>query len=300
MNYIYHLFILFEIYLIVAVSMNVILGYLGLLTLAHSAYFAIGAYIYAICSSVLGWNFFAAILAASGGALILSLPLSIASWRFRGDFFVLISLAIQILTFSVLKNWHDTRAPLGSWTNMTNGDFGIVGIKRPELFGYQFSDPTSVTVLYFVFVLAAIFISFKLLHSPWGRLVRAVRDDELAAKGLGKNIRLLKVQVVGLSCAMAGFAGALFAGYNSFVNPQLANLDQATLFLAMIVVGGLGGNLAGPVIGALVLVLLPEALRFVDLPLTLAAQVRLGLYGVLLILLMQFRPQGILGKFRME
>lgn len=300
MSYILHITILFEIYLIVAISMNVILGYLGLLSLAHSAYFAIGAYVYALTATVLGWGFVPAAAAATLSGLILSLPLSVASWRFRGDFFVLVSLAFQVMTFSVLKNWHDTRAPLGSWTNMTNGDFGIIGIGRPEILGYSFATPLSICLLYLAFVLVVLLISHVLLHSPWGRLLRALRDDELAAKGLGKNIRLLKVQAIGLSCAMAGFAGALFAGYNAFVNPELANLNQATLFLAMVVVGGLGGNLAGPVIGALVLVLLPEALRMIDLPHTLAAQIRLGIYGVLLILLMRFRPQGIAGKFRLE
>lgn len=300
MNYALYLLILFEIYLVVAISANIIVGYLGLLTLAHAGYFAVGAYVCALTSMLLGWNFLASALAGSLAAVVLSLPLSIASWRFRGDFFVLISLAVQVVIFTVLKNWHDTRAPLGSWTNMTNGDFGIIGIKRPEIFGYVFQTPLSIAIFYSVLVLLVMVVCSSLLRSPWGRLIRAVRDDELAAKGLGKNIRLLKLQAIALSCGLAGFAGAMFASFNAFVDPKLASLDQSTLFLAMIVVGGLGGNILGPVLGALVLILLPEGLRYVNFPLTLAAETRLAIYGLLLILLMQFRPQGIAGKFRME
>lgn len=300
MGYVFHLIILFEVYLVVAIGANVIVGYLGLLTLAHAGYFAVGAYVYALTSMLLGWNFIAASAAAVAMATLLSLPLSIAAWRFRGDFFVMISLAVQVAIHAVLKNWHDTRAPLGSWSNMTNGDFGIVGVKRPSLFGHVFQSPASVAILYSVLVLLVILATRRLLTSPWSRLVTAVRDDELAAKGLGKDIRLLKMQGVALGCGLAGFGGAMFASYNAFVDPKLAGLDQSTLFLAMIIVGGLGGSIVGPICGALVLILLPEALRLVDFPLTFAAEMRLAIYGILLILLMQFRPQGIAGKFRME
>lgn len=300
MNYIFHLVILFEIYLVVAISLNVIVGYMGLLSLAHAGYFAIGAYIYALTTMLLGWNFPAAAAASIAVTALLSLPLSVASWWFKGDFFVLISLALQVLIFSILKNWHDSTKPLGTLTNMTNGDFGIIGVPRPQMFGFAFQSQMAVVAFFTVLVLLVIFISHRLLHSPWGRLVRAVRDDELAAKGLGKNIRLLKLQGIALACAMAGFAGSMFGSYNAFVNPTLASLDQSTLLLAMIVVGGLGGNLLGPICGALVLVLMPELLRFIDLPLTLAAEVRVAIYGLLLVLLMQFRPQGIAGKFRLE
>jgi len=300
MTYALHLLILFEVYLVVAIGANIIVGHLGLLTLAHASYFAIGAYVYALTSMLLGWNFLAASAAATFAAILLSLPLSIASWRFRGDFFVMISLALQVVVFAILKNWHDTRAPLGSWTNMTNGDFGLIGVKRPEIFGYVFQSSVAVALLFSVLVLIVIFITNRLLTSPWGRLVAAVRDDELAAKGLGKNIRLLKLQGVALACGLAGFAGAMFASYNAFVDPKLGGLDQSTLFLAMIIVGGLGGSVIGPICGALVLILLPEALRYLDLPLAFAAEMRLAIYGILLILLMQFRPRGIAGKFRME
>ncbi len=300
MGYVFHLLILFEVYLVVAIGANVIVGYLGLLTLAHAGYFAVGAYVYALTSMLLGWNFIAASAAAVAMATLLSLPLSIAAWRFRGDFFVMISLAVQVAIHAVLKNWHDTRAPLGSWSNMTNGDFGIIGVKRPSIFGHVFQSPLSVAILYSILVLLVILGTHRLLTSPWSRLVTAVRDDELAAKGLGKDIRLLKMQGVALGCGLAGLAGAMFASYNAFVDPKLASLDQSTLFLAMIIVGGLGGSIVGPICGALVLILLPEALRFVDFPLTFAAEMRLAIYGILLILLMQFRPRGIAGKFRME
>ena len=300
MNYLLHLLILFDIYLVVALSLNIIVGYVGLLTLAHAAYFGIGAYTYAVTAMMLDWGFIpAALLAVAIGAL-LSAMMSVASWRFRGDFFVLISLAIQVMIFAILKNWHDPTQPVGSLSNMTNGDYGLAGVPSPNIFGYVFEDKVAVALLFTAFAVAAVLVSRYLLESPWGRMLRALRDDELAARGLGKNVRVAKVWAVAIACGMAGFAGAMLSSYISFVNPTISDINEAALLLSMIIIGGVGNSFRGPFFGALLLILIPEGLRFVDMPITLAAEMRLMVYGLLLVAFMHWRPQGVAGSYRME
>jgi len=299
-NYLLHLLILFDIYLVVALSLNIIVGYVGLLTLAHAAYFGIGAYTYAVTAMMLDWGFIpAALLAVVIGAL-LSAMMSVASWRFRGDFFVLISLAIQVMIFAILKNWHDPTQPVGSLSNMTNGDYGLAGVPSPNIFGYVFEDKVAVALLFTAFAIGAVLLSRYLLESPWGRMLRALRDDELAARGLGKNVRVAKVWAVAIACGMAGFAGAMLSSYISFVNPTISDINEAALLLSMIIIGGVGNSFRGPFFGALLLILIPEGLRFVDMPITLAAEMRLMIYGLLLVAFMHWRPQGVAGSYRME
>jgi branched-chain amino acid transport system permease protein len=299
MNYLLHLLIYFDIYLIVALSLNLVVGYCGLLTLAHAGYYAVGAYAYALLALNLGWGFVPATIAGMVIAGVLSLAVSLPSWRLKGDFFVLASLAVQALIFSALYNWSSADAPLGSWRNLTNGPFGITGIPRPTVLGWS---PTSMLEFaIFASAIAALcaWLLARLKNSPWGRLLMAMREDELAARGLGKNTRLAKVQAFAISGAMVAIAGALYAGHVRYIDPSSASLDESILMLSMVIVGGLG-NFRGPIVGAAVLILLPEALRFLALPDAQAANLRMLIYGLLLVLMMHFRPQGIAGKYRLE
>ncbi|MCI5149339.1 MAG: branched-chain amino acid ABC transporter permease, partial [Candidatus Electrothrix sp. MAN1_4] len=169
MNYVLHLLIYFDIYLIVALSLNLVVGYCGLLTMAHAGYYAVGGYTYALLSVTLGWGFVPAVLAAVLVAAVLSLAISLPAWRLRGDFFVLGSLAVQVLIFSILYNWSNPNAPLGSWTNLTNGPFGITGIPKPEFFGYRLATPASYAVFASLVALICGFLLWRLQASPWGR-----------------------------------------------------------------------------------------------------------------------------------
>ncbi len=299
MNYLLHLLVYFNIYVIVALSLNLIVGYCGLLTLAHAGYYAIGGYAYALLSLNLGWDFIPAALAGALLSAVLSLAVSLPSWRLRGDFFVLASLSVQALIFSALYNWSSADAPLGSWTNLTNGPFGITGIPRPRLFGWIITTPTAFALFATVVAAFCAGILWRLKGSPWGRLLLSMREDELAARGLGKNTRLVKVHAFAISGGLVAVAGALYAAHVRYLDPSSASLDESILMLSMVIVGGLG-NFRGPVVGAAVLIGLPELLRFLALPDAQAANLRLLIYGLLLILMMHFRPQGIAGEYRMQ
>jgi len=299
MSYLLHLLIYFNIYAIVALSLNMIVGYSGLLTLAHAGYFAVGSYSYALATTVMGWGFIPALLLGVAVSVLLSLATSLPAWRFSGDFFVMISLAVQALLYSVFYNWSDPSAELGTWTNLTNGPFGISGIPSPDILGVTFDTIGGMAVISTLAAAGCALLSWLLLSSPWGRLVKAMRDDELAARGLGKNVHLVKIQVFAVACGLVAVAGTLYASYVSYIDPSSASLDESILMLSFVLVGGVG-NFRGPLVGAFVLLTIPEVLRFVSIPDAVAAEVRLAAYGLLLLLMMHYRPQGIAGVYRPE
>ena len=299
MNYVLHLLIYLSIYGILALSLNLAVGYCGLMTLAHSAYFAVGAYAYSLLALNPHWGFLPAVLVAVAVAMFLSLAVSLPAWRFKGDLFVMVSLAVQALIFSLLQNWTSSDAPLGSWQNLTNGPFGISGVPKPVLFGWQADTLPEYALLSLSTLAACGFLVWRLVSSPWGRLLKCLRDDELAARSLGKNTRKAKLEAFGFACGFAAIAGALYAGYIGYVDPSSASLDESILMLCMVIIGGVG-NFKGPLVGAAVLIALPELLRFAHLPDSIAANMRLLIYGLLLVLMSHFRPKGLAGEYRFQ
>ena len=299
MNYLIHLLILFEIYAVLALGANVVVGYCGLLTLSHAGFVGIGAYIVALLTKVYDWGYLpsvaVAVLTASTASLVVSLP----ARRLGGDSFVLVTLAIQALIFSILYNWSEYGEPLGSWANMTNGAQGIGQIPRPRVLSWSIDAPIEFAVLSTAVAALSLGVAWRLLSSPWGRLLQCMRDDEAALRALGKDTNLLKVQAFALSCALAAVSGALYAGHFRHIQPTAFALDASILTLTMVSIGGVG-NLRGPLVGSLVVVSLPEALRFLALPDAYAANLRLLIYGGLLVLFMHLRPQGIAGRYRLD
>ena len=295
MNYLQHLLIYFSIYATLAMSLNIVVGYCGLLSLAHAGYFAIGAYAYAIGTLCLNLDTFSATLLAFCAGGIMSLLISLPTWRLKGEYFIMASMAVQVLIYSAAYNWFNSSAKLGTLTNMTNGPFGIAGISRPVFFGIKLTSLTSMCL--FSLALAAIFLGVchLLLKSPWGRVLQCMRDDELVTRNLGKKIQFLKVQALFIASAMAAVAGAVYASYTSYISPSLASMDQSILLLSMILVGGVC-NLRGPLVGAAVLLLIPEILRFIHIPDPIASSARVMLYGLLLVLMVRFKPFGLAGN----
>lgn len=289
MNYLFHLLIYFEIYAIVALSLNLLIGYGGLLQVAHAAYYGIGAYAAAILWTRFGLGFFPGLLVGAVSAGVLSLLVSLPAWRFKGDYFVMMSIAVQTLIYTLLYNW----------TDLTNGPFGLSGIPRPVIVGYGFVTTGSISLLYGGLTLGLGVLVALLMWSPFGRALQAMRDDELAARSLGIPVDLLKLQAFALASALVGLAGGLYAAYVSYIDPTSFSLNESILMLSMVIIGGTG-NVRGPLVGAAVLILLPEALRFLSLPDAIAANVRLLAYGLLLIIMMHLRPQGLAGKYRYQ
>jgi len=287
MEYLTHLAILFFIYAILGVSLNLLVGYTGLLSSAHAAFYGIGAYATAIALTSLHINFFLSLAAGIIITGIIAFLIGIVLSRFRGDYYALVSLGFNVIVYSVLLNWQ----------GLTRGPLGMPGIPRPE-FVFDFSSNISFLILSFLFVTAIYIISSFLAASSFGRVLKAIREDEQAAQVFGYNTNHYKLAIFVISAGMAAAAGSLFASYITFIDPSSFTVMESVFILAVIILGGLS-NLRGSILGAFILVLLPEALRFAGFPQAIAAQMRQMVYGLCLIFLMLFRPQGLLGEYKL-
>lgn len=288
MEYILHLAILVSIYAILSIGLNLVLGYTGLLSIAQAGFYGIGAYATALFLTGAGMNFFAALglamLAAACAALLIGLVLS----RFSGDYYMLASLGFTAIVYTIFLNWD----------GVTRGPLGIPGIPRPHLFGFEFSTAISYFVLAIASAALCYFTARFIVNSSLGRVLKAIREDEQAIQVFGYRTFWYKLLIFVVGAAMAAFAGALYAAYVSFIDPSTFTVFQSVFILAIIILGGLA-SLRGSLIGAACLILLPELLRFVGFPDEIAAQLREALYGLVLILLMLYRPQGIFGEYKL-
>jgi len=288
MEYIIHLTILFAIYSILALSLNLVVGYTGLLSMAHAAFYGIGAYATAILLTQFGLNFFLSVILGIVAAGIISLFVGVVFSRLQSDYYALASFGFNIIVFSIFLNWQ----------SLTRGPLGIPGIGRPSLFGFDLTSNLAFLILALVFLILIYLISRFIVNSSFGRVLKAIREDEKAIQVFGYNTLYFKLTIFVVSACMAGIAGSLFASYITFIDPSSFTLMESIFILAIIILGGLA-NLRGSILGALFLILLPEALRFVGLPDAIAAQMRQVIYGIILILLMLYRPQGLTGEYKL-
>jgi branched-chain amino acid transport system permease protein len=288
MEYFIHLAILFGIYAILALSLNLIVGYTGLLSITHAAFYGIGAYAVAILLSEHGWSFFPALGVAVVVSGLASLLIGIVMSRFKDDYYSLASFGFNIIVFSIMLNWQD----------LTRGPLGIPGIDRPQLFSVNFIDNFNFLLLVVVLLLLVYLLCRFVVKSSFGRVLKAIREDEQAIRVFGYSTHYYKLVIFMIGAMIAGIAGGLFASYITFIDPSTFTLNESIFILSIIILGGLA-SLRGSIIGALFLILLPEALRFVGFPNDIAAQMRQVVYGLMLILLMLYRPQGVFGEFKL-
>lgn len=288
MEYLIHLGIIVCIYAILAMSLNLVVGYSGLMSITQAAFYGIGAYATALFMNRLGMNFF---LAAGAGMIItaaISLLIGYVLSKFKDDYFALGSFGFNIIVYGILINWQ----------SLTNGPLGIFSISRPSIFGFELSKNIWFLALAALFVALVYLICRHIGRSSFGRVLKAIREDEKAIQIFGYKTSKFKLAIFVLGAALAAVAGALFASYISYIDPTSFTLSESILVLAMIILGGLANN-KGAVLGAVCLVLLPEALRFVGFPDSIAAQMRQAVYGVILIGLALYRPQGLIGEYKL-
>jgi branched-chain amino acid transport system permease protein len=288
MEYLYHLAVLFTIYAGLAISLDLIVGYTGLLSVTHAAFYGFGAYTTAILMTGYGFNFFTALLIGIVISMLMALLIGSVLARFKDDYYALVSFGFNIIVFSVFLNWQD----------LTRGPLGIPGIGKPEFFGFTFSSTLEFLGLSVVLMAIMYGIARFIVGSSFGRVLKAIREDEKAISVFGYNTSTYKLVIFVISAGMASIAGSLFASYITFIDPSTFTLNESIFILAMIILGGLS-NVRGAVLGSLFLILLPEALRFVGFPTDIAAQMRQVVYGALLIVLMLYRPQGMLGEYKL-
>lgn len=289
MEYILHLLIMIIIYLVLAYSVNLLVGYSGLLTLSAAVFYGIGAYTTTLLMIKFNLSFIPAILLSIVISGFIAFLVSFPALRFRGDHFVLVTLGLQVIFFTVIYNW----------VSLTNGPYGISGIPSPNVFGFKITSLYGYLALFSVILIMVILVLFKLYSSPFGLALKSLRDNEVAAESFGKSAFKYFSLAFTISGATSAIAGGFYAIYITYIDPTSFTLDESIFILLILLVGG-SGNKIGAFLGTIFMVLLPEVLRFIGLPDSIAANMRQIIYGIILIVLMYFRPQGILGDFKLK
>ena len=289
MEYLLHILLIAGIYVILTLSLNLIVGYTGLPALGHAAFSCIGAYTSSLLALNMGLSpwiglMIGACVAALSGAII-----GYPAVRLKGDYLALATFGLGVIVYSIAKNW----------ISLTRGPMGLPGIPGFSVFGFQLSEIWSYLLLVLVFVILTIFVINRIVDSPFGRILRSIREDEIASEALGKDTTKHKLLVFIIGAFFAGIAGSLYAHYITFIDPSSFTVMESITILLMVIFGGMG-SISGSVMGAVILVIFPELLRFLGMPSAIAAPMRQMIYGLLLIVLMLKRPQGIMGAYRFK
>jgi len=267
------------LYSILAVGLNLIGGYGGQLAMGHACYYGVGAYTSALLAINLGWPFLPSLLAATAFSGLFGLATGfIALARITGDYLMLITMGISEIVRIVLLNW----------VSLTKGPMGLPQVPQARLFSFTLKSGPEYYYLFLAALLLTALATNRIVKSKFGRALVAIREDETAAKAMGINSTFYKVVGFGISTLFAGMAGSLMAHYTRFVGPMQFSLDEGLLLFQMIIVGGLG-SISGSILGAAILVTIPEIFRGIY-------QYRMLINGLLMVLMMIWKPQGLLGN----
>ena len=292
----------FAIWAILAVSLNLVVGFTGLLSVGHIGFFGIGAYSVAILTSTADysvlrtqsiptyeWPFFAALPVGIALAGLTALLVGVVFNRFRDDVFVLVSFGFAIISFNLFLN---ARA-------VTRGAFGIHEIARPVIGNRVLDGELEFLAMALACLAIVSLVAWFIVSSSFGRVLTAIREDEQAASVFGYRVTHFKLAVWVLSAMMAAVAGGLFASWTSFIDPNSFILLESILLVSIVILGGLA-TIWGSILGAMAFVLLEEGMRFLPfLPDVYVGQARQVVLGLMLVLLMLFRPQGLLGRYKL-
>lgn len=288
MGYFLHIIIMLNIYIMLVLSANLPIGMARLLTMCQAAFYGIGAYVSTLFLMQFNLPFLVVALLVMLMTGMFSWVVSFASVKLKNDYFILATLGFQMISYTVLYNWVD----------VTRGPYGIPGIPGIRIFGiWELSGVWAYAAITLIVMLAVVWVFRLIKNSPYGRLLKAMRSDELSVQAVGRNTVVARSWAFFLSAAISGLAGLFYASYVSYIDPTSFTLDESIFIISALFIGGVG-NIKGPIVGALFVVILPELLRFVGLPDAIAANMRQIIYGLSLILVMFFRPQGLVGEKR--
>ena len=284
MNFLLSYIILAQIFAIMALSTNFLVGIIGIFSLSQAALMGVGAYTYAFVAMA-GVPFPIAILAAATLCALLNVVTSLPALRLSGDYFVITSFGLQFIATALFVNW----------SQVTGGASGIPGIPGPSLFGLSFEEPQFFVILSTLGLALAALAYALLMRSSYGRVLHAVRLNELAAGAAGRDVLKMKLGISAVSGVYAGVGGALYAVFMSYIDPSSFDIQVSMVILTMLVIGG-ARTLAGSLIGPFLLLMIPNVLTLVHIPPELLGPSRALAFGVLLVVFMLWRPQGIAGR----
>jgi ABC-type branched-subunit amino acid transport system permease subunit len=283
LDYAFHIIILVCVYGTLAISLDLLAGHSGQLSLAHAAFYGIGAYVSALLALRFGSPVWLAALVALGVAAMTSSVIALTAMRLFDDYFIIATFCFQMMFLNIAD----------SWISLTRGPLGLSGIPQLGIFGWTTSTRAENLMLALGMLAFAWLFARRLISSPFGRVLHAIREDDILVRALGKNDFYFKAVVFAVSSCLAAGAGVFYAAYVSYIDPSSFTVTESILVLAMVIVGG-AGRLVGPVVGAAALVLLPELLRALGFPVTVAAEIRQIIYGILLAAIVLVRPDQLL------
>jgi branched-chain amino acid transport system permease protein len=285
MEYILHIFIMILLYVMLSQSLTLTAGYSGLISLAHAGFYGIGAYTSAILSVNYDFSFLATLPIAMLVSGIIAVFVSTIALRTVDDYYIIITLGIQVVAFSMMNNWME----------LTNGPLGIPGIPAISIFGVMFNSKFSFLILTLILTGIVFVIIRNITKSPFGRILLSLSEDEIFTKGLGKKVYSAKVISFTIGGMFAAIPGVLYAHYISYIDPTSFTVNESIFILSIVIIGGMR-NLWGAAIAAAVLIILPEVLRFIGMPSNIAANVRQILYGLALVFMMFKYSKGFISK----
>lgn len=270
-------------YVVLGLGLNIVVGLAGLLDLGFVAFYAVGAYTYALLNHHFGLGFWTILPLGGLMAAMFGILLGFPVLRLRGDYLAIVTLGFGEIIRLILENWGE----------FSKGPSGISNISRPSLFGLELDLHGSIIYNYYLmvlFVIVTIFVVNRLQDSRLGRAWVALREDEIACQAMGIDKHKTKLVAFSLGAFWAGLMGVVFAGKTTFVNPASFTFMESAIILAIVVLGGMG-SIVGVILGALILILLPEYLRALS-------QYRMLAFGAILVCMMIFRPQGLIANIR--
>lgn len=286
MDYIIHNLIIISIFIPLALSLDLLVGRTGILSVTHAGMYGLGAYATAILTKTYGASFLMSVAIGILVTVCVSYVLSRVLSRLKGDYYTLGSFGANIILFSLFMNL----------TPLTGGPMGIFNIPQAVVFGIPITSTAAFFLVSLMFLCLMIIFMQMITTSRFGLIIQAIRDDALATEVFGYNIADFKTAVFVISAVIASISGSLYATYISFIDPTSFTLNESIFMLTMIIIGGLASK-KGAIFGAVFIILLPEVLRFVGLPDSIAAQLRVAIYGVILMYLMYKKPTGVLGNY---
>jgi branched-chain amino acid transport system permease protein len=279
MDYIYSVVILISLFVVLATSFNLVIGYGGLISIAHPIFYGLGAYTSALLARDAGLPVPVAMLAGAGLATGMSVVLSLPALRISGDYLLIASIGFQLGMIELIKN-----------LRFTGGASGVSNIPAFLVPSY---GRFAYVVLVICVAVAVVLLVRWIAHSDYGRAISAMRDDEVAFAALGRDAKWMKISIFALGSGIAGFAGALYAHYFRYVTVEQFEILMSSTILTMVVVGGLRSPW-GPVVGAVLLQILPQAITFLNLPPVLLGPLQGLLFTGLVLVFMFVRPGGMI------
>lgn len=275
MEYILHILIVIGIYVMLAQSLCLSAGFGGFISLAHAGFYGIGAYTTAILSVEYQMSFGMILLVALVLCGIIALMIAAIALRTIDDYFIICTLGIQVIVFSIMNNW----------MSVTNGPLGISGIHTLTIFSVPIDNKISYLIITLIFAFIVFLLLKHITCTAFGKTLRSLSEDEIFTASLGKNVYLTKLVAFTLSGMFAAIPGIIYAYYITYVNPSSFTVDESIFILSIVIIGGMR-NYLRIIYASIFLILLPEILRFVGLPSTIAANFRQIIYGLILIFLM--------------